>query len=185
MYPKESFLEAGDRQVLAVELWEKITEVCVHLYFSLPPRGTLILLFLFLPFGKQLAPTPHGTSSVRTCLPHVLGASRGWCYSVHLSTPTLLSSIPACEVAADPEREMFFFRFHKPVGADGAGVRQGFTSFTNVTTFSSQKGTKESNRVFYLSWLLEQILAFMWHLFFLYQEFGSTCNLFMLLIPFK
>ena len=43
MYPEGSFPEAGDQFALTVAPWQGVTELCVHLYFSLPPRGTVLL----------------------------------------------------------------------------------------------------------------------------------------------
>ena len=43
MHPERSFPEAGDQYALTVALWQEITELCIHLYFSRPPRGTMLL----------------------------------------------------------------------------------------------------------------------------------------------
>ena len=115
MHPERSFPEAGDQYALTVALWQEVTELCVHLYFSRPPRGTMLLpSFSLCLWPKQLVPAPHGCLDC-LCVPHVLGVPRGWCHSAHSSTPTLPPSASTCDVTTDPEREMLFLDSTSPL----------------------------------------------------------------------
>ena len=43
MHPERSFPEAGDQYALTVALWQEITELCVHWYFSTGNYASSIL----------------------------------------------------------------------------------------------------------------------------------------------